>query len=165
MPSSQLDLTRQLDVENFFDTERPEIVFMAAAKVGGILANTTNPSQFIYQNMPIEQNTIHTPYKFHVHKLLFSGSSCIYPKEPIQPIKKEYLLTSPLENTNEAYATAKMAGLKMCEYYNQEYGTPFWPVMPTNLFGSEDNFDLESSHVLAAMIKKFILESWQKSLI
>jgi len=157
MTSSELDLTRQQDVEHFFDAERPEIVFLAAAKVGGILANATYPAQFIYQNIAIEQNVIHAAWKFGVKTFLFLGSSCIYPKECPQPIKEEYLLTSPLETTNEAYAIAKIAGVKMCEFYNQEYGTQFWPVMPTNLFGSGDNFDLETSHVLAAMIRKFHL--------
>jgi GDP-L-fucose synthase len=157
MTSSELDLTRQKDVEHFFDSERPEIVFLAAARVGGILANATYPAQFLYQNMAIEQNVIHAAWKFGSKELLFLGSSCIYPKECPQPIKEEYLLTSPLESTNEAYAIAKIAGVKLCEFYNEEYGTRFWPVMPTNLFGPGDNFDLESSHVLAAMIRKFYL--------
>ncbi len=121
------------------------------------MANATYPAQFIYQNIAIEQNVIHAAWKFGVKKLLFLGSSCIYPKECPQPIKEEYLLTSPLETTNEAYAIAKIAGVKMCEFYNQEYGTQFWPVMPTNLFGPGDNFDLETSHVFAAMIRKFHL--------
>jgi GDP-L-fucose synthase len=151
----ELDLRRQHDVDDFFADEKPEYVFLAAAKVGGIQANNTYPAEFIYDNLAIEINVIHAAYKYGVKKLLFLGSSCIYPKHAPQPLKEEYLLTGELEPTNEAYAIAKIAGLKMCEYYNKQYGTNFISVMPTNLYGPNDNFDLETSHVLPALIRKF----------
>jgi len=144
------DLQRQQEVENFFSKERLEFVFLAAAKVGGIWANQTYPAEFIYSNLSIEVNVIHAPYKFGVKKLLFLGSACIYPKHAPQPMKEDHLLTSSLEPTNEAYAIAKIAGLKMCRYYNQQYGTNFISVMPTNLYGPNDNYNLETSHVLPA---------------
>ena len=152
---SELDLTDQAAVRAFFKSERPDHVVLAAAKVGGILANSTYPADFIYQNLAIEVNIIHEAWRAGVKKLLFLGSSCIYPKLAPQPLKEEYLLTSSLEPTNEAYAIAKIAGLKMCEYYNRQYGARFISVMPTNLYGPGDNFDLETSHVLPAMIRKF----------
>jgi GDP-L-fucose synthase len=151
----ELDLTVQKDVEDFFRSERPEHVFLAAAKVGGILANSTYPAEFIYNNIIIQANVIHAAYKYGVKKLLFLGSSCIYPKFAPQPMKEEYLLTGELEPTNEPYAIAKIAGIKMCQAYNRQYGTNFISVMPTNLYGPNDNFDLETSHVLPAMIRKF----------
>ena len=149
-----LDLTRQGDVERFFAGDRPDYVFLAAAKVGGILANDTYPAEFIHTNLSIQNNVIHASYVSGVKKLLFLGSSCIYPKLCPQPIKEEYLLSGPLEPTNEAYAIAKIAGIKMCEFYNRHYGTHFISVMPTNLYGPNDNFDLETSHVLPAIIRK-----------
>lgn len=151
----ELDLRRQQDVEEFFEAEKPEYVFLAAAKVGGIQANKTCPAEFIYDNLAIEMNVINAAYKYGVKKLLFLGSSCIYPKLAPQPLKEEYLLTGELEPTNEAYAIAKIAGLKMCEFYNKQYETNFISVMPTNLYGPNDNFDLETSHVLPALIRKF----------
>ncbi len=154
---SELDLERQEEVENFFKRERPEYVFLAAAKVGGIMSNKTYPAEFIYNNLAIQVNVIHSAYKFGVKKLLFLGSSCIYPKHAPQPMKEEYLLTSPLEPTNEAYAIAKIAGLKMCRYYNDQYGTNFISVQPTNLYGPNDRYDLFNSHVLPALIRKFHL--------
>ncbi len=153
----ELDLTRQEQVESFFAREKPEYVFLAAAKVGGILANATYPAEFIYDNLAIEVNTIHAAYRYRVKKLLFLGSSCIYPRECPQPMKEDYLLTGPLEPTNEAYAIAKIAGIKMCQAYNTQYGTKFISVMPTNLYGPNDNFDLETSHVLPALVRKFHL--------
>ncbi len=150
----ELDLTRQNQVEAFFELEQPEYVFLAAAKVGGILANDTYPAEFIYTNLCIQNNIIHASYLSGVKKLLFLGSSCIYPKLCPQPIKEEYLLSGYLEPTNEAYAIAKIAGLKMCEFYNRQYGSGFIGVMPTNLYGPNDNFDLEKSHVLPALIRK-----------
>jgi GDP-L-fucose synthase len=152
---SELDLTDQAAVRAFFESERPDHVVLAAAKVGGILANSTYPADFIYQNLAIEVNIIHEAWRAGVQKLLFLGSSCIYPKLAPQPLKEEYLLTSSLEATNEAYAIAKIAGLKMCEFYNRQYGARFISVMPTNLYGPGDNFDLNTSHVLPAMIRKF----------
>lgn len=152
--SSELDLRNQQAVQNFFTTEKPDYVFLAAAKVGGIHANNTYPAQFIYDNLMIETNVIHEAYCHGVKKLLFLGSSCIYPRDCLQPIKEEYLLTSSLEKTNEAYAIAKIAGLKLCEYYNKQYGTNFIAVMPTNLYGPNDNFDLATSHVLPALLVK-----------
>ncbi|MCP4155036.1 MAG: NAD-dependent epimerase/dehydratase family protein, partial [bacterium] len=149
------DLQRQDQVNEWFERERPEYVFMAAARVGGILANKTCPAEFIYSNLSIEVNVIHAAYKYGVKKLLFLGSSCIYPKLAPQPMKEEYLLTSALEPTNEAYAIAKIAGLKMCRYYNEQYGTDFISVMPTNLYGPNDNYNLETSHVLPALVRKF----------
>lgn len=149
------DLQRQAEVEAFFKKERPEYAFLAAARVGGIWANKTYPAEFIYSNLSIEVNVIHAAYKYGVKKLLFLGSSCIYPRLAPQPMKEDILLTSPLEPTNEAYAIAKIAGLKMCRYYNQQYGTNFISVMPTNLYGPNDNYNLETSHVLPALIRKF----------
>jgi len=149
------DLQRQTEVEAFFESERPDYVFLAAAKVGGIWANKTYPAEFIYSNLSIEVNIIHAAYKFGVKKLLFLGSSCIYPRLAPQPIREDSLLTSPLEPTNEAYAIAKIAGLKMCRYYNEQYGTNYISVMPTNLYGPNDNYNLETSHVLPALIRKF----------
>ena len=154
---AELDLTRQADVEKFFDDERPEFVFLAAARVGGIYANNTARADFIYQNLEIQNNVIHSSFRFGVKKLLFLGSSCIYPKLAPQPIREEYLLTGPLEPTNEPYAIAKIAGLKLCESYNRQYGTHFIAAMPTNLYGINDNFDLRTSHVLPALIRKFHL--------
>ncbi len=154
---AELDLERQSDVEDFFRKEKPEYVFLAAAKVGGIMANKTYPAEFIYNNLLIQVNVIHSAYKFGVKKLLFLGSSCIYPKHAPQPMKEEYLLTSPLEPTNEAYAIAKIAGLKMCRYYNEQYGTDFIAVQPTNLYGPNDRYHLYNSHVLPALIRKFHL--------
>ncbi len=151
----ELDLRRQQDVEDFFAIEKPEYIFLAAAKVGGIQANNNWPAEFIYDNLAIEINVINAAYKYGVNKLLFLGSSCIFPKLAAQPLKEEYLLTGELEPTNEAYAIAKIAGLKMCEYYNKQYGTNFISVMPANLYGPGDNFDLETSHVLPALIRKF----------
>ena len=152
---SELDLTNQQAVNNFFETQRPEYVFLAAAKVGGILANSTYPAEFIYENLMIEANVIHAAYTTGVKKLLFLGSSCIYPRLARQPLKEEYLLTGELEITNEAYAVAKIAGIRMCKHYNQQYATNFISVMPTNLYGPNDNYDLETSHVMAALMRKF----------
>ncbi|GAV23968.1 GDP-L-fucose synthase [Carboxydothermus pertinax] len=153
--SKELDLRKQDDVLKFFEKEKPEYVFLAAAKVGGILANNTFPAEFIYDNLMIEANIIHSAYLTGVKKLLFLGSSCIYPKYAPQPIKEEYLLDRKLEPTNEPYAIAKIAGIKMCQAYNRQYGTNFISVMPTNLYGPNDNFDLQNSHVLPALIRKF----------
>ena len=151
----ELDLTRQTEVENFFAREQPSYVILAAAKVGGIYANDTYPADFIMQNLQIECNVIDAAYKNGVEKLLFLGSSCIYPRECPQPIKEEYLLSGYLEKTNEAYALAKIAGLKMCAFYNQQYGTDYISVMPCNLYGVNDNFSPENSHVLPALMRKF----------
>jgi GDP-L-fucose synthase len=151
----ELDLTRQEKVEAFFDRERPEYVFLAAAKVGGIGANSTYPAEFIYQNLAIQTNIIHAAHRFEVEKLLFLGSSCIYPRDCPQPMKEEYLLSGYLEDTNAPYAIAKIAGIEMCRSYNRQYGARFISVMPTNLYGPNDNFDLETSHVLPALIRKF----------
>ncbi len=151
----QIDLSCQQSVAEFFAENRPEYVFLAAAKVGGIMVNSTYPADFIYQNLMIEANIIFQSWKYNVKKLLFLGSSCIYPQLAEQPIKEEALLTGPLEPTNDAYAIAKIAGIKMCQSYNQQYGTKFISVMPTNLYGPYDNFDLETSHVLPALIRKF----------
>jgi GDP-L-fucose synthase len=153
--SKELDLRRQSDVEAFFDKERPEFVFLAAAKVGGILANNTYKAEFIYDNIVIAANVIHAAYKFGTKKLLNLGSSCIYPKCAPQPMKEEHLLTGLLEPTNEPYAVAKIAAIKLCRYYNEQHNTNFLSVMPTNLYGPNDNFDLETSHVLPALIRKF----------
>ena len=150
-----LDLIRQNEVEKFFEKEKPEIVIIAAAKVGGILANNTYRAEFLYDNLMIEANLIHNSYKFGVEKLIFLGSSCIYPKLAPQPLKEEYLLSDYLEFTNEPYAIAKIAGIKLCENYFRQYGSNFYSVMPTNLYGPNDNFDLETSHVLPALIRKF----------
>ena len=151
----ELDLTNQAQTQEFFEKEKPEYVFLAAAKVGGIHANNTYPADFAYINTMIESNVIKASYDYDVKKLLFLGSSCIYPKLCPQPIKEEYLLTGPLEKTNEAYAIAKIAGLKMCQYFNRQYGTKYISVMPTNLYGPNDNFDLETSHAFAALLRKF----------
>ncbi|MFV0418537.1 MAG: GDP-L-fucose synthase family protein [Dysgonomonas sp.] len=153
----ELDLTNQVSVANFFAEEKPEYVFLAAAKVGGIVANNKYRGQFIYENLMIQSNVIHQSYVNDVKKLVFLGSSCIYPKEANQPINENELLTGPLEYTNEPYAIAKIAGLKMCESYNIQYGTNFIAVMPTNLYGPNDNFNLETSHVLPAIIRKIHL--------
>ncbi len=154
---TELDLTCQSSVAEFFAQEKPEYVFLAAAKVGGIYANNHYRADFIYQNLQIQNNIIHQSYRNSVKKLLFLGSSCIYPKNAPQPLKEDSLLTGELEYTNEPYAIAKIAGIKMCESYNLQYGTNFISVMPTNLYGSNDNFDLENSHVLPAMIRKIYL--------
>ena len=154
---NELDLTNQIDVTKFFENEKPEYVFLAAAKVGGIVANNVYRADFIYENMMIQNNVIHQSYVHKVKKLLFLGSTCIYPKNAPQPMKEEYLLTDILEYTNEPYAIAKIAGIKMCESYNLQYGTNFISVMPTNLYGPNDNFDLEKSHVLPALIRKIHL--------
>ncbi len=156
-PYPQFDLTNQQVVAEFFSKEKPEYVILAAAKVGGIVANNTYRAQFIYENLMIQNNIIHQSYIHRVKKLLFLGSSCIYPKNCPQPIKEEYLLTGELEYTNEPYAIAKIAGIKMCESYNIQYGTNFVSVMPTNLYGPNDNFNLETSHVLPALIRKMHL--------
>src|SRR5690606_20536018 len=153
--SKELDLTEQLAVKLFFEEEKPEYVFLAAAKVGGIGANDTYRAQFLYENLMIQNNVIHQSFVQGVKKLLFLASSCIYPKFSPQPIKEEYLLCGELEPTNEPYSIAKIAGLKMCENYNRQYGCNFISVMPTNLYGPNDNYDLESSHVLPALLRKF----------
>ncbi|HUX95608.1 MAG TPA: GDP-L-fucose synthase [Bacteroidales bacterium] len=154
------DLTDQKTVVDFFSTEKPDYVFLAAAKVGGILSNNTFRAQFIYENLMIQNNIIHSSYVNKVKKLLFLGSSCIYPKNCLQPIKEEYLLTGELEYTNEPYAIAKIAGIKMCESYNFQYNTNFISVMPTNLYGKNDNYNLETSHVLPAIIRKVKIGKW-----
>ena len=153
--SSELDLTNQQDVHNFLQNEKPDYVVIAAAKVGGIYANDSYPAEFIYQNLMIEANLIHGSYLAGVNNLLFLGSSCIYPKESLQPIKEEYLLSGYLESTNEPYAIAKITGIKLCESYNRQYGTDYRSVMPTNLYGPNDNFHSKNSHVIPALIKKF----------
>lgn len=150
-----LDLTEQSAVRSFLAREQPEIVVLAAAKVGGILANSLYPGEFIYQNLMIQSNIIHWSQNYGVKRLLFLGSSCIYPRMAPQPLKEKYLLTGPLEPTNDAYAVAKIAGIKMCESYNRQFGTKYLAVMPTNLYGPGDNFDLQHSHVLPALIRKF----------
>ncbi len=152
---AELDLMDQAAVENFFKIEKPEYVFVAAAKVGGIGANKSQKADFIFENLQVQNNLIHNAYKFGAKKLLFLGSSCIYPRQAPQPIKEEYLLTGPLEETNDAYAVAKIAGITMCQSYNQQYGTNFISVMPTNLYGINDNFDLENAHVLPSLLRKF----------
>jgi len=165
--SKHLDLKDQRAVAQFFEQEKPEYVILAAAKVGGIMANNTYRAEFLYDNLQIQNNVIHQSYLQGVKKLLFLGSSCIYPKNCPQPMKEEYLLTDELEYTNEPYAIAKIAGMKMCEEYNIQYGTNFISVMPTNLYGSNDNYDLETSHVLPALIRKMHLakcleqEDWE----
>lgn len=153
--SKELDLRKQEDVARFFETEQPDYVFLAAAKVGGIHANNCYRAEFLYDNLMIEANIIHSAYKSNVTRLLFLGSSCIYPKMAPQPLKEEYLLTGPLEPTNEPYAIAKIAGIKLCETYKNQYGCDFFSAMPTNLYGPNDNYDLENSHVLPALIRKF----------
>lgn len=152
---SELNLIRQKETEDFFNAEKPEIVIVAAAKVGGILANNTYRAQFIFDNLMIESNVINAAYQSGVEKLIFLGSSCIYPKLAPQPLKEEYLLSDYLENTNEPYAIAKIAGIKLCENYFWQYGCNYYSVMPTNLYGPNDNFNLETSHVLPALIRKF----------
>jgi GDP-L-fucose synthase len=152
---AELDLTNQQAVKDFFQTEKPEYVFLAAAKVGGIHANNTYPAEFIYENLAIQTNVIHQSYLAGVKRLLFLGSSCIYPRDCPQPIKEEYLLTGPLEPTNRPYALAKIAGIEMCWSYNRQYGTQYLAVMPTNLYGPGDNYHLENSHVIPALIRKF----------
>lgn len=151
----ELDLLNQQAVSDYFEQEKPEYVFLAAAKVGGIIANSTYRAQFIYENLQIQNNIIHQAYVHGVTKLMFLGSSCIYPKHAPQPMKEEHLLTGLLEETNEPYAIAKIAGIKMCEAYQDQYGCNFISVMPTNLYGPNDNFDLKNSHVLPALIRKF----------
>jgi len=151
----ELDLVRQGPVEEFFEKERPEYVFLSAAKVGGILANSQFPAEFIYSNLVIQTNIIHSSYLYGAKRLLFLESSCIYPKHAPQPMKEEYLLSGYLEPTNEPYAVAKIAGIKMCQSYNRQYGTRYISVMPTNLYGPGDNFNLKTSHVLPALIRKF----------
>ena len=150
----ELDLMVQDDVESFFKNHKPEYVFICAAKVGGIYANNTYGGEFLYNNLQIQNNLIHFSSKYNVTKLLFLGSSCIYPRNCIQPINEEALLTGPLEKTNEPYAIAKIAGIKMCEYYHKQYGSQFFSIMPTNLYGPNDNYDLNNSHVLPAIIRK-----------
>ena len=152
---AELDLTNQSAVNAFFAEEHPNYVFLCAAKVGGIHINSIQPAEFMYINLAIETNVIQSAYRHHVKKLLFMGSGCIYPRDPVQPIKEEYLLTGPLEKTNEAYAIAKIAGLKMCEFYNRQYGTNYISVMPCNLYGPGDNYDPVSSHVIPALLRKF----------
>ncbi len=155
--SAELDLKDQAATEAFFEEHRPEYVFLAAAKVGGIVANNTYKARFIYENLIIACNVIHAAYKCGAKKLLNLGSSCIYPRSAPQPLKEEYLLTGTLESTNEPYAVAKIAAIKLCRYYNEQYGTDFLSAMPTNLFGPHDNFDFETSHVLPALLRKFHL--------
>ncbi|MGE5847190.1 MAG: GDP-L-fucose synthase family protein [Ignavibacteria bacterium] len=152
---SDLNLIRQQEVEEFFREEKPEVVLVAAAKVGGILANNTYRAEFIYDNLMIESNIIHSSYQNKAEKLIFLGSSCIYPKLAAQPLKEEYLLSGFLEYTNEPYAVAKITGIKLCENYYKQYGSNFYSIMPTNLYGQNDNFDLSTSHVLPALIRKF----------
>lgn len=153
--SKELDLRNQSEVNEFFRRNRPDYVFLAAAKVGGILANNTYRAEFLYDNLMIQNNVIHVSYKYGIKKLMFLGSSCIYPKMAPQPLKEEYLLTGLLEPTNEPYAIAKIAGIKLCDAYRSQYGCNFISVMPTNLYGPNDNYDLEKSHVLPALIRKF----------
>jgi len=152
---AELDLTNQQEVRDFFQAEKPEYVFLAAAKVGGIHANNTYPAEFIHENLAIQTNVIHQSYLAGVKRLLFLGSSCIYPRDCSQPIKEEYLLTSELEPTNRPYALAKIAGIEMCWSYNRQYGTQYLAAMPTNLYGAGDNYHLENSHVIPALIRKF----------
>jgi GDP-L-fucose synthase len=153
--SAELDLKHQVSVQAFFEKERPDHVFLAAAKVGGIMANNVYRGEFLYDNLMIQSNTIDAAYRSGVKKLMFLGSSCIYPKLAPQPLKEEYMLTGPLEPTNEPYAIAKIAGIKMCDAYRSQYGCNFISVMPTNLYGPNDNYDLNNSHVLPALIRKF----------
>lgn len=152
---AELDLLNQVAVDKFFKTGNIEYVFLAAAKVGGIMANQQKKADFIYENLQVQNNVIYSSYQYKVKKLLFLGSSCIYPRNSAQPIKEEYLLTGELEKTNDAYAIAKIAGIKLCQSFNAQYGSNFISVMPTNLYGSDDNFDLVNSHVLPALIRKF----------
>ena len=151
---AELDLTRQAEVERFFETERPEYVVLAAARVGGIHANNTRRGEFIYDNLAIETHVIHAAYRAGVKRLVFLGSSCIYPRDCPQPMREDHLLTGPLESTNEPYAVAKIAGIKLCEAYNAQYGTDYVTLMPTNLYGINDNFDLDGSHVIPALLRK-----------
>ncbi len=153
--SSELDLRNQFPVTQFFQTEKPEIVTITAAKVGGILANNTYRAEFLYDNLMIEANIIHSAYRTGVEKLIFLGSSCIYPKLAPQPLKEEYLLSDYLESTNKPYAIAKIAGIKLCENYYRQYGCNFYSIMPTNMYGPNDNYNIETSHVLPALIRKF----------
>ncbi|MGA2992001.1 MAG: GDP-L-fucose synthase, partial [Candidatus Korobacteraceae bacterium] len=153
-PHAELELTDALAVERFFAAEQPEAVFLCAAKVGGILANSTKPAEFISQNLAIQTNVIDAAYRHRVKRLLFLGSSCIYPRECPQPMKESYLLSGPLESTNQSYAVAKIAGIEMCRAYNRQYGTQFLAAMPTNLYGPNDNYDPQDSHVLPALIRK-----------
>lgn len=153
----EVDLLEKEQVENFFKKEKPDYVFLAAAMVGGIMANKTKKAEFIYDNLQIQNNVIHAAWKYQVKKLIFLGSSCIYPKLAPQPIKEEYFMTGPLEETNDAYAIAKIAGIKLCQGYHEQYGCNFISVMPTNLYGPHDNFDLVSAHVLPALIHKFYI--------
>ena len=153
--STELDLRVQEPVNEFFETERPDYVFLAAAKVGGIMANNLYRADFLYENLMVQNNVIHSAYATHVSKLMFLGSSCIYPKLAPQPLKEEYLLTGLLEPTNEPYAIAKIAGIKMCDAYRAQYGCNFISVMPTNLYGPNDNYDLQNAHVLPTLIRKF----------
>lgn len=153
--STEVDLRDNRQVAGFFSETKPEYVYLAAAKVGGILANSTLPAEFIYDNLAIQTNVVHQAYLHGVKKLLLLGSSCIYPRDAPQPMKEEYLLTGPLEPTNEWYAVAKIAGIKMCQAYRRQYGCDFIAAMPTNLYGPNDNFDLQHSHVLAALIRRF----------
>lgn len=155
--SSELNLINQQEVADFFEKEKPDYVFLAAAKVGGIIANSTYRGDFIYENLMIQNNVIHHSYLNNVKKLMFLGSSCIYPKMAPQPLKEEYVLTGELEPTNEPYAIAKIAGIKMCDAYRDQFGSNFISVMPTNLYGPNDNYDLNNSHVLPAMLRKFIM--------
>src|SRR6266404_7166894 len=152
---AELDLLDAVAVREFYEREKPDYVFVAAAKVGGILANDSQPAEFLYQNLQIQSHLIHSAWRSGVKKLLFLGSSCIYPKLAPQPLKEDYLLTGPLEPTNEWYAVAKIAGIKLCQAYRRQYGCDFISVMPTNLYGPNDNYDLQSSHVLPAFIRKF----------
>lgn len=152
---SELDLMNKEDVFHFFNSENPEYVFLAAAKVGGIQANKNNPVDFLYQNLEIQNNVIMAAKKYNIKKLMFLGSSCIYPKDAPQPMKEEYLLTGPLEPTNEAYSLAKISGLKLCEYFRRQYDCDFISVMPTNVYGPNDNFDIETSHVIPGLIRRF----------
>lgn len=154
--SQDLDLRNQQMVNNFFESERPDYVFLAAAKVGGIIANSTFRAEFIYDNLMIQNNVIHASYLYNVKKLMVLGSSCIYPKHCPQPMKEEYLLTGSIEPTNEPYAIAKIAGIKLCDFYREQYGCNFISVMPTNIYGPNDNYDLQNSHVLPALMRKFI---------
>jgi GDP-L-fucose synthase len=161
--SKELDLRNQKDVADFFEKEKPDFVFLAAAKVGGIVANNTYRAEFLYENLMIQSNVIHNAYLSGVKKLMFLGSSCIYPKLAPQPLKEDYLLTGILEPTNEPYAIAKIAGIKMCDAYRSQYGCNFISVMPTNLYGPNDNYDLKNSHVLPALIRKFHTAKMQNS--
>ena len=153
--SKELDLTDRLMVNDFFKDEKPDYIFLNSVRVGGIMANHQYPAEFIYENIQSQTNIIHAAWQHGVKKLLYLGSSCIYPKNSPQPMKEEYLLTGPLESTNEPYAVAKIAGIKMCQAYNRQFGTHFVSVMPATVYGPNDDFDLETSHVIAALIRKF----------